>query len=122
ATTVCGAPIFGVQGSYDDCSRGVSELAGEVEWGIVNVNLRSYYSEGSKTLAFEIAEQLGWETPDAVVMPVGSGAMYTKVWKGFNQFAQLGLVEGGLPRLFGGQAQGCAPGAPAFAGGRRVTP
>src|SRR5579872_1757247 len=122
ATLVYGATIFGVLGSYDDCSRLVSELAGEVEWGIVNVNLRSYYSEGSKTLAFEIAEQLGWETPDAVVMPIGSGSMFTKVWKGFNQFKQLGLVEGALPRLFGGQAEGCAPVATAFAEDRRVTP
>ena len=82
ATTVYGATVYGVRGSYDDCSRLVSELAGEVEWGIVNVNLRSYYAEGSKTLAFEICEQLGWETPDAVVMPIGSGAMFTKVWLG----------------------------------------
>ncbi len=86
ATTVYGATIYGVRGSYDDCSRLVSELAGEVDWGFVNVNLRSYYAEGSKTLAFEIAEQLGWETPDAVVMPIASGAMFTKVWQGFEQF------------------------------------
>ena len=84
ATTIYGATIYAVHGSYDDCSRLVSELAGEVDWGIVNVNLRSYYAEGSKTLAFEIVEQLGWETPDAVVMPIGSGAMYTKVWLGFD--------------------------------------
>ena len=82
-----------VRGSYDDCSRLVSELAGEVEWGIVNVNLRSYYAEGSKTLAFEIIEQLGWETPDAVVLPIASGAMFTKVWQGFEQFGRLGLID-----------------------------
>jgi threonine synthase len=122
ATLVYGATIFGVQGSYDDCSRLVSELAGEVEWGIVNVNLRSYYSEGSKTLAFEICEQLGWETPDAVVIPIGSGSMYSKVWKGFEQFSNLGLVDGKPPRLFGGQAEGCAPVASAYAEDRRVTP
>ena len=122
ATTVYGATVYGVRGSYDDCSRLVSELAGEVEWGIVNVNLRAYYSEGSKTLAFEISEQLGWETPDAVVMPIGSGAMYTKVWKGFNQFRQLELVAGSLPKMFGGQAAGCNPVATAFATGERVTP
>ena len=69
ATAVYGAEIYAVRGSYDDCSRLVSELAGEVDWGFVNVNLRAYYAEGSKTLAFEIAEQLGWETPDAVVSP-----------------------------------------------------
>jgi threonine synthase len=122
ATTVYGATVYGVRGSYDDCSRLVSELAGEVEWGIVNVNLRAYYSEGSKTLAFEISEQLGWETPGAVVMPIGSGAMYTKVWKGFNQFRQLELVGGTLPKMFGGQAAGCNPVAAAFAEERRVTP
>src|SRR4051794_5462269 len=122
ATTVYGATVYGVRGSYDDCSRLVSEFAGEVEWGIVNVNLRSYYAEGSKTLAFEIAEQLGWETPDAVVMPIGSGAMYTKVWQGFDQFRRLGLSEGEQPRLYGGQAEGCAPVASAFADERRVSP
>ena len=122
ATTVYGATVFAVRGSYDDCSRLVSELAGEVEWGIVNVNLRSYYAEGSKTLAFEISEQLGWEMPDAVVMPIGSGAMFTKVWKGFEQFRHLELVDGGMPKLFGGQAAGCAPVATAFATGERYVP
>jgi threonine synthase len=86
------------------------------------VNLRSYYSEGSKTLAFEISEQLGWETPDAVIAPIGSGAMFTKVWKGFDQFRHLELVDGGMPKMFGGQAAGCDPVATAFATGERVTP
>jgi threonine synthase len=122
ATTVYGARIYGVRGSYDDCSRLVSELASEVDWAIVNVNLRSYYAEGSKTLAFEIAEQLGWEAPDAVVMPIGSGAMFTKVWQGFQQFERLGLIPSGSPRLFGGQASGCSPVADAFAEDRTVTP
>ena len=122
ATTIYGATIYGVRGSYDDCSRLVSELAGDVEWAIVNVNLRSYYAEGSKTLAFEIAEQLGWETPDAVVMPIGSGAMFTKVWQGFQQFERLGLSSGARPKLIGGQAAGCAPVASAFAEERRVMP
>jgi threonine synthase len=122
AATVYGARIYGVLGSYDDCSRLVSELAGELEWGIVNVNLRSYYSEGSKTLSFEISEQLGWETPDAVVIPVGSGSMFTKVSKGFEQFRRLELVDGPQPKLVGGQAEGCSPVAAAFAEERRVTP
>jgi threonine synthase len=122
ATTVYGATIYGVRGSYDDCSRLVSELSGEVEWGIVNVNLRSYYAEGSKTLAFEICEQLGWDTPDAVVIPVGSGAMFTKVWQGFQQFERLALIDAPRPRLYGGQAEGCAPVATAFAEDRRVSP
>jgi threonine synthase len=122
ATTVYGATIYGVRGSYDDCSRLVSELEGEVDWGIVNVNLRTYYAEGSKTLAFEICEQLDWEMPDAVVMPIGSGAMFTKVWQGFEQFTRLGLVQGQAPRLYGGQAEGCSPVAAAFAEERRVSP
>ncbi|HZQ15229.1 MAG TPA: threonine synthase [Gaiellaceae bacterium] len=122
ATTIYGARIYGVRGSYDDCSRLVSELAGEVDWGIVNVNLRSYYAEGSKTLAFEICEQLGWETPDAVFVPIGSGAMFTKIWQGFQQLERLGLSTGERPRLFGAQAAGCAPVATAFAEERAVMP
>jgi len=122
ATTVYGATIYAVRGSYDDCSRLVSELAGEVDWGIVNVNLRSYYAEGSKTLAFELCEQLGWETPTAVVAPIGSGAMFTKIWQGFQQFERLELISGVRPRLYGGQAEGCSPVAAAFADERRVSP
>jgi threonine synthase len=122
AATVYGARIYGVRGNYDDCSRLVSELAGEVEWGFVNVNLRSYYAEGSKTLAFEIVEQLGWETPDAVVSPIASGALFSKLWQGFNQFERLGLQRGALPRIYGGQAEGCSPVAAAYAEDRRVTP
>ena len=122
AATVYGARIYGVRGSYDDCSRLVSELAGEVEWGFVNVNLRSYYAEGSKTLAFETVEQLGWETPDAVICPIASGALFSKLWQGFKQFERLGLVGAPLPRLYGGQAEGCSPVAAAFAEDRRVTP
>jgi len=122
ATTVYGATIYAVRGSYDDCSRLVSELAGEVDWGIVNVNLRSYYAEGSKTLAFELCEQLGWETPSAVVAPIGSGAMFTKIWQGFQQFERLELISGVRPRLYGGQAEGCSPVAAAFADERRVSP
>jgi threonine synthase len=122
ATTVYGATVYAVRGSYDDCSRLASELAGELDWAFVNVNLRSYYAEGSKTLAFEIVEQLGWETPDAVIAPVASGALFTKLWQGFEQFRRLGLTEGERPRIYGGQAEGCSPVAAAFAGGRPVSP
>jgi threonine synthase len=122
ATSVYGATLYGVRGSYDDCSRLAVELAGEVEWAFVNVNLRAYYAEGSKTLAFEIAEQLGWETPEAVVAPVASGALFTKIWQGFEQFDRLGLAGGPRPRIYGGQAAGCAPVAHAFADERRVSP
>jgi threonine synthase len=122
ATTVYGARVYGVRGSYDDCSRLVSELAGEVEWGFVNVNLRSYYAEGSKTLSFEIVEQLGWETPTAIVCPIASGALFSKLWQGLEQFGRLGLIGDERPRLYGGQAEGCAPVAAAFAEGRPVSP
>jgi threonine synthase len=122
ATTVYGATVYGVRGSYDDCSRLAVELAGEVDWAFVNVNLRAYYAEGSKTLAFEIAEQLDWELPDAVFAPVASGALFCKIWQGFDQFLRLGLVEGPAPRIFGGQPEGCAPVAHAFADDRPISP
>jgi threonine synthase len=121
-TAAYGADMYAVRGSYDDCSRLVVELAGELDWAFVNVNLRAYYAEGSKTLAFEIAEQLGWRTPDAVVAPIASGSLYTKLWQGFEQFRRLGLVEGRSPRLYGGQAEGCSPVAAAFADERPVSP
>jgi threonine synthase len=122
ATAVYGAEMYAVRGSYDDCSRLVVELAGEVDWAFVNVNLRAYYAEGSKTLAFEIAEQLGWELPDAVVAPVASGSLFTKLWQGFDQFLRVGVVSGAPPRLYGGQAEGCSPVAAAFADERAVSP
>ncbi len=122
ATAVYGGEMYAVRGSYDDCSRLVVELAGELDWAFVNVNLRAYYAEGSKTLAFEVAEQLGWEMPDAVVSPVASGSLFTKLWQGFEQFRRLGLVEGVSPRIYGGQAAGCSPVAQAFAGDRAVSP
>jgi threonine synthase len=122
AASVYGATIYAVSGSYDDCSRLTVELSFELDWAFVNVQLRSYYAEGSKTLAFEIAEQLGWQLPDAVVAPIASGAMYTKVHQGFAELLDLGLVEGTTPRLYGGQAEGCAPVATAFAANAPVTP
>jgi threonine synthase len=122
ATAVYGGEMVAVRGSYDDCSRLVVELASELDWAFVNVNLRAYYAEGSKTLAFEIAEQLGWALPDAVVAPIASGSLFTKLWQGFEQLRRVGLVEGELPRLHGGQAQGCAPVWSAFVEERAVTP
>jgi threonine synthase len=122
ATAVYGGEMYAVSGSYDDCSRLVVELAGELDWAFVNVNLRAYYAEGSKTLAFEVAEQLGWQAPDAVVAPVASGSLFTKLWQGFEQFRTLGLVDGPSPRIYGGQAAGCSPVAQAFAGNRPVSP
>jgi len=122
ATSIYGAKIIAVDGSYDDCSRLSVELSFELDWAFVNVGLRAYYAEGSKTLAFEIAEQLGWELPDAVIAPIASGAMFSKVHQGFSELLELGLVEGTAPRLIGGQAQGCSPVATAFAEGGRVKP
>ena len=122
ATSIYGAKIIAVDGSYDDCSRLSVELSFELDWAFVNVGLRAYYAEGSKTLAFEIAEQLGWELPDAVIAPIASGAMFSKVHQGFSELLELGLVEGTAPRLIGGQAEGCSPVATAFAEGGRVKP
>ena len=122
ATAVYGATIYAVRGTYDDCSRLTIELSFELPWGFVNVSLRSYYAEGSKTVAFEIAEQLGWDAPDAVVAPIASGSLYSKIAEGFDQLRLVGLVEAETPRLFGGQAEGCSPVAAAFASGEPVTP
>jgi threonine synthase len=122
ATAVYGATIYAVDGSYDDCSRLTIELSFELPWAFVNVGLRSYYAEGSKTLAYEIAEQLGWELPDVVVSPIASGSLYTKLDQGFSDLLELGLVDGGRPRLVGAQAAGCAPVAIAFADGAAVRP
>ena len=107
AAAVYGPRIYAVDGTYDHCSRLSVELSFELPWGFVNVNLRSYYAEGSKTLAYEIAEQLGWETPDAVAIPIASGALYHKVGQGFSELQALGLVDGrhaGALRRSGGRA------------------
>jgi threonine synthase len=122
ATAIYGARIFAVEGTYDDCSRLTVELSFELDWAFVNVDLRSYYAEGSKTLGFEIAEQLGWTLPDAVVAPIASGAMFSKVHQGFGELRELGLVDGEQPRMIGAQAEGCSPVARAFADGAKVTP
>jgi threonine synthase len=122
ATAAYGATIYAVRGTYDDCSRLTVELSFELDWGFVNVGLRSYYAEGSKTVAYEVAEQLGWELPDVVVCPIASGALLAKVARGFRDFRELGLVSGSQPRIVGGQAEGCAPVATAFAEERPVRP
>ena len=118
-TAVFGGHLIAVDGSYDDVNRLCAELASEFpSWAFVNVNVRPYYSEGSKTLAFEVAEQLGWQLPDHVVVPIASGSQLTKIDKGFRELVELGLVEeaGGV-RISGAQAQGCSPVATAFAEG-----
>src|SRR3984893_994908 len=120
ATGICRTNLVLVDGFYDDFNRLCTELCAERRWAFVNVNLRPYYAEGSKTLAFEIAEQLGWELPDRCVVPVASGSLYTKIAKGFEEWRELGLLDGELPRMKGAQAEGCAPVASAFAAGHDV--
>ena len=116
-----GAQIIGVQGNYDAVNRLCTEVSGEREgWAFVNVNVRPYYAEGSKTLAFETAEQLGWELPDRVVAPIASGSLFTKVARGFQEFIDAGLLEGELPAMHGAQAEGCSPVAQAFEAGTDV--
>ncbi len=117
ATAAYGATLYTVAGSYDDCSRLTIELSFELPWAFVNVGLRSYYAEGSKTLAYEIGEQLGWRTPHVVVSPIASGSLFTKLHQGFSDLLDLGLADGPAPRLIGGQAAGCAPVATAFVEG-----
>jgi threonine synthase len=118
-TAVYGGRVIAVKGSYDDVNRLCAELASEQpSWAFVNVNVRTYYAEGSKTLAFEVAEQLGWRTPDHVVVPIGSGSQLTKVAKGFRELWQVGLLdEEPVVRISGAQAEGCSPVATAFAEG-----
>ena len=122
ATAVYGATIYAVRGTYDDCSRLTVELSFELDWAFVNVGLRAYYAEGSKTLAFEVAEQLGWTLPDVVVAPIASGAMFSRVHRGFGELLDFGLVDGVSPRMVGGQAEGCSPVARAFEDGQPVKP
>jgi threonine synthase len=105
-----GAQIVGVRGNYDDVNRLCTEVSGEYDsWAFVNVNVRPYYAEGSKTLAYEIAEDLGWEIPDRIVAPVASGSLYTKVARGFQEWLDAGLLAGQVPVMNGAQAAGCAP-------------
>lgn len=109
-----GAAIYGptlvaVQGSYDEVNRLGAELVDRYPWAFVNINLRPYYSEGSKTLAYEVVEQLGWQAPDHAVVPVASGSMFTKIWKGFNEFHRLGFIGPVTTKMHLAQAQGSAP-------------
>ncbi len=108
-TAVYGPRLVRVRGTYDDVNRLCAQAADRYGWGLVNINLRGYYGEGSKTVAFEICEQLGWRAPTAVVAPMAGGSLVTKLDKGFAEFLSAGLVSGPAPRLFGAQAQGCAP-------------
>lgn len=113
-TAVYGGTLVAIDGNYDDVNRLCTEVAASRDWGFVNVNLRPYYAEGSKTVGFEIAEQLGWRLPDAVVAPVASGSLLTKVDKAFREFVGLGLVDDHQYQIFGAQATGCSPVSQAF--------
>lgn len=118
ATSVYGGTVIGIDGSYDDVNRLCAELAQDRHWAFVNMNLRPFYAEGSKTLAFEIAEQLGWRRPDAVVVPVASGSLLTKIAKGFRELDAVGLVPASTGvTIYGAQAAGCSPVAAAFSSG-----
>jgi threonine synthase len=119
-TAVYGGTLVAVDGNYDDVNRLCAEVAGEQPWAFANVNMRAFYAEGSKTLGYEIAEQLGWRLPEQVVIPVASGALLTKVDKAWREFGRLGLLEGTPYKVFGAQATGCSPVSAAFAAGHDV--
>ena len=116
-TAVYGQTLIAVDGSYDDVNRLCSEIAENEDWAFVNVNVRPYYAEGSKTLGYEVAEQLGWRLPQQVVIPMASGSLLTKIDKSFGELSRLGLVEGTPYKVFGAQASGCSPIATAFENG-----
>ena len=117
ATGVYGTNLVSVRGNYDDVNRLCTELSAEHDWAFVNINMRPYYSQGSKTLAFETAEQLGFELPDRVVAPIASGSLFTKIARGFEEWIDVGLLSGELPTFHGAQARGCSPVATAFEDG-----
>jgi threonine synthase len=122
-TAVYGTNLVPVRGSYDDVNRLCAEVADTFGWGFVNINLRPFYAEGSKTLAYETAEQLGWRAPDHVVVPIAGGSVLSKIGKGFQELRDLGWIPQGKTRISGAQAAGCAPVSGAFArGADRVTP
>lgn len=122
-TAVYGPNLVAVEGNYDEVNRLSSEVADKYGWAFVNINLRPFYSEGSKTLAFETAEQLGWRLPDHVVAPMAGGSVLTKIWKGFRELAAVGLVEPRDTRFSGAQADGCSPIVTAYkAGAENITP
>jgi threonine synthase len=120
-TAVYGGQLIAVDGTYDEVNRLCAELAGEhPDWAFVNINVRTYYAEGSKTLAFEVAEQLGWQAPDHVLVPIGSGSQLCKIAKGFDELHKVGLLDGPEApsvRVSGAQADGCSPVATAFTQG-----
>ena len=112
--------VVAVEGTYDDVNRLCAEVAGKYRWGFVNINLRPYYAEGSKTMAFEVAEQLGWRAPAHVVVPAASGSLATKIWKGLKELHRMGLIPEVATRVHVAQAEGCSPIATAFRSGTDI--
>lgn len=109
-----GAKIVAVKGTYDDANRLAAQASEEYDWALANINIRPYYVEGSKTLAFEVCEQLGWRAPDNIIVPVASGALLCAIWRGLNQFKELGLIDDKEIRVTGSQPSGCSPIVDAF--------
>jgi threonine synthase len=108
-TLVYGTNVIGIKGNYDEVNRLCSEIAGKYGWAFVNINIRPYYAEGSKAFGYEIAEQLGWKTPQHIVVPMAGGSLITKIWKAFKEFQKIGLIDKVDTRVYGAQATGCAP-------------
>lgn len=109
STLVYGATLIAVKGNYDEVNRLCSELAAEKDWAFVNINIRPYYAEGSKTFGYEIIEQLGWEPPDHIVVPVAGGSLITKIWKSINEFKKVGIIKNNKTKIHAAQAEGCSP-------------
>ncbi len=108
-TNVYGTQLIAVKGSYDDVNRLCSEIGANHDWAFVNINIRPYYGDGSKSYGYEIAEQLGWKAPDNVIVPVAGSSLITKIWKAFHEFEMLGLIDGVPTKIFAAQATGCSP-------------
>ncbi len=116
-SAIYGATLVAVDGSYDEVNRLCSELGDKYGWAFVNINVRPYYAEGSKTLGYEVAEQLGWRAPDHCIVPMASGSLYVKIWKGLQELAKLWLIDSAQTRMSGAQARGCSPIVTAYEGG-----
>ena len=106
---IYGANVIAIKGHYDEVNRLCAEIAGKFGWAFVNVNMRPYYAEGSKSMAYEIAEQLGWRAPDHTIIPMASGSLLTKIHKGYQELAKVGLIADAQPKVYGAQATGCSP-------------
>ncbi|HMK52642.1 MAG TPA: threonine synthase [Thermodesulfobacteriota bacterium] len=116
-TLIYGTHLIGIRGSYDEVNRLCSEIAENYGWAFVNINIRPFYAEGSKTFGFEIAEQMGWKVPQHVIVPMAGGSLITKIWKGFKELESIGLLDGVPTKIYGAQASGSNPIVAAFKAG-----